>query len=561
MKKWNVLAEYDSDARDKQNKQTGVVDLLLANKGIVAQEDKEKFLNPPPILSLIKNFPQDFKSSLRKAKEIILQAIEINTPIVIHGDYDADGICSTAILYKIIKNELNYKNCFYFIPNRFEHGYGLSNDSIDDAVKMVNEKLDGLGKKSDKILFITVDSGITAAPQVDYIKTLGHDVIITDHHQKPDVLPKADCLIWDDEVVAASISWILGRVLGSKDQKTLGLCALATVTDLQPLRSYNRSIVKEGLEVLNKNPVLGIKKLMEVSGRSGGDITTYDLGWVLGPRLNASGRLEEAANALELLLENDENKALQIAQNLNQINSQRQDRTIEMFEIASIDENAAVPKIIISANENYHEGIIGLVAAKLAQKYYRPAVVISLSDKYGKGSVRSIKGIDVISLLRRFEDLFLNLGGHPLAAGFTILKENLQALESKLYEALDEFEDTSLFFPGLEIDLKILLSLVDVGFVKQIEVLKPFGIENREPLFLSTNVGVTSINLVGKEQKHLSLRLFGEGKVYKAIFFNGVDEIDNLNTGDKVDVVYSVKTNEFNGNINVELIIKDLVKL
>jgi single-stranded-DNA-specific exonuclease len=546
MKNWSVLGEY--------NGSDDVVDVLLELRGFETEAEKEAFLLPPPSLTFVKDFSAEFKRSLVKAKNIIEKAIEENVPIVVHGDYDADGICATAVLFNTLTNEKKYLNCFAFIPNRFDHGYGLSVKSIDAAVETLEASL---GERPKEALFISVDSGITSVEEVDYIKSLGFKIIITDHHQKPADLPKADCIVWDDRVVGTGLSWLLSKTIGSKNPRSVALAALATVTDLQPLLGMNRSIVKEGLAVLNKRPPLGIQKLLEVAGRSGGEITTYDLGWVVGPRLNASGRIVDARDSLELLISPEERLVGEIARKLNQVNTERQDKTVEMYEVAEDFSEDAPPKVIISANEDYHEGVIGLVAAKLAQKYYRPSIVISLGDGYGKGSVRSIPKVDVISLLREHEDLFVNLGGHPMAAGFTIAKENIPVLKKRLTSYFNKLDD-SLFEPVLNVDLKIPLGTVDTTLARKLDKLKPFGIGNKEPLFLSENVGVVGLTIVGKESNHLSLRLTDKGNYYKAIYFNGVEGNTDLRTGDRIDIVYKIKESEFNGVKRVELVIEDL---
>lgn len=544
--RWNVLAQFDNKKPGKSN---DVVEILLKKRGITSKTEREKFLNPPPILNLLKNFPDSFKKSTKNAAEIIKTAVKNNVPIVIHGDYDADGICATAILHKTIKDELGYKNCHAFIPNRFDHGYGLTKKSIDS-----------ISKKAKGGLLVTVDTGITSVDEISYAKEKGFKVIITDHHQKPEKLPKAKEIVWSDEVVGSGVAWILSKQLGSKDNQLLGLAALATVTDLQPLLGYNRSIVKEGLEILNDSTPLGIKILHQVAGRKG-EITTYDLGWVLGPRLNATGRMGTAEDALVLLLEQDEEDARKYAQKINSLNVDRQDKTMEMYDLASAENESSsgeLPKIIVSTHEDYHEGIIGLVAAKLSQTHYRPAIVVSLDDEYGKGSVRSIKGVDIISFLREFEDIFESVGGHPMAAGFTIKKANLDLMQKKIDEFVENYVLDEFLEPVLDVDLGIPLEIVDANFARKLEKMKPFGIGNKNPVFASFGVGVVGIDVVGRNQEHLSLKLLKGGNVYKAIYFGGADKFGDFALGDEIDIAYSAELKKFNGREYVDLIVKDL---
>jgi len=542
--KWNVL-ENTTDY-------TKIIDLLLENRNINTKKEKEDFLNLTNPLLYLKQTSPEFKKSLIKTKNLIFEAINNDSTIIIHGDYDADGICATAILYNTIQKELGYKKCVYFLPNRFEHGYGLSKKSIDTSLKLTETE--------QQVLFITVDCGITSLKEVEYIKQLEHKIIITDHHQKPETLPKADCIVWNDKIVGASIAWILGKTLGSKDTQSIGLAALATVTDVQPLVEMNRAIVKYGLATLNKKPPVGIQKLLEIAEKDGTNLTTYDLGWVIGPRINAAGRIENASDAVKLLTDTDIGQLEQIAEKLNKINMDRQNKTMQMFELASQFDSTEIPKIIISKHKDYHEGIIGLVASRLVKNHYRPAIVISLDDTHGKGSVRSIPGINIIKLLRQFEELFVNLGGHPMAAGFTIELENIEILENKLLRAIEEVVGEEIFQPVLDIDLEIPLRLVNMELLELVNQLQPFGVGNKEPLFVSRDVGIVDFKIVGREKTHLSLKLFDGNKKHKGIFFGGAKHANNLTMGDSVDVVYSLRKNEFNGFMSVDLMVKDLVK-
>lgn len=549
--KWNI--------KDKYNEKSEFIDILLEGRGITGDEEKARFLNPPPIFNMLKEMSDDFKDSAKEAVSKIESTIKEEVPIVIHGDYDADGICAVAILSRVLRNELGYEKAFSFIPNRFDHGYGLSKSSVDESWGKLEEKFENI----EKALLITVDSGITSVNEVEYAKSRGFDVIITDHHQKPDVLPDTETIVWNDQVVGAGIAWILAKLLKSSDRRLLGLAALATVTDLQPLFNYNRSIVKEGLEVLNKDPLPGIKALQQIAGRSDEKITTYDLGWVLGPRINASGRINDAEVALALLLEDGFDKAVEFAKSLNQINIERQQTTTEMYEMVTEISSDDLPKIIVSTNENYHEGIIGLVASKLVEKHYRPSIVISLNDDMAKGSVRSISGVNIIEFLRKFEDLFESVGGHPMAAGFTIKREKIETFREKVSEYANEYIDDEHLKPVLDVDLQIPIEIVDVKFLKILEKLKPFGIGNRSPVFASRNLGITNINLVGRGESHLSLELIDtdSGKKYRAIYFGGGWLADQIFLGDRVDIAYQAKENNYRGRTYVNLVLKDIKKI
>src|SRR3989338_4848532 len=505
MKRWEVKSEI----KDKDK----ILSTLLKNRGIF---DKEKFLNPPPLYSYLKSFPVDFKESLKLASQKINEYVKKDLPIVIHGDYDADGICSTAILYKTIYKNLKHKKCYAFIPDRFIHSYGLSKSSVSEIKKLVG---------GERALLITVDCGITATEEVKLAEEKGFEVIITDHHQRPAKLPKAFCIVWNDSVVASTIALLLSQTLGIKENDFVAFAALATVTDLQPLVGFNRPLVKEGLEILNSSTHIGLRKLLEVSGKTKDAISTYDLGWIIGPRLNSTGRLVNASESLQLLIEEDEAKLRQIANKLN---------------------------------ENFHEGVIGLIAAKLTQKYYRPSIVISMSDGIGKGSVRSISGIDIISILRKFEDLFESLGGHPMAAGFAIKKANIAKLKISLEKYCEKNIDKTLLIPFIDIDAEVPLNILDVKVLEELQKMEPFGIGNLEPVFMSKNVGVTSVNTVGKDANHLSFKFLFNGKYYKGILFSRKKEFSNIKIGDLVDIAFNLKSNVYNRKKYMDLMIREM---
>lgn len=519
----------------------------------ISDKEQEYFLNPVNSETLIEKFDGEINESLQKAKTIISNTMEKGNPIVIHGDYDADGICATTILAYTIRKILKYDNVHTFIPNRFKNSYGITTSSVDECVSKCTKSTDNF-----EGLLISVDTGITANDAVDYAHTRGFKVIITDHHQKPKLLPKAECIVWTDILVGSGVSWILSSYLGLKDNNMKSLVALATVTDLQPVLGINRSLVKEGLEEINNNPSIGLKALLEVSGRYGNEITTYDLGWVLGPRLNATGRISDANIVLDLLLEENYDHALELAKTINASNIDRQDKTEAMYNVVALLDKTNLPKIILTVDDEYHEGIIGLIAARLVQEYYRPSIVISLNNGIGKGSVRSVKGLDIITFLRKFEDLFESLGGHPMAAGFSIKEENISILQKLIIEEAEKTVDEKILQPFLDIDLEIPIQFVDLEFLLEIESMKPFGVGNRAPMFVSKQVGIVGLNIVGKTQSHLSLKLTKDNRYYKGILFNQAALFSNLKVGDLVDIAYSIEKNVYNGITYVNLILKDI---
>lgn len=545
MVKWDVLGKY--------KKGSDVVLEILKQRGIA---DKEDFLKDHSLKECVEQMPADFRQSLKKASNYINELMSLGRTIIVFGDYDSDGINAAAILYNFLKKEKGYDKVSYFIPNRFDHSYGISKVAIDDVLKEVGSKA--------PVLFITVDVGITAFNEVEYIKKLGNFVVLTDHHQKPEKLPNADCIVWNDSVCGAGISWLLTRFLGSKDKKSISMAALATVTDLQKLTGFNREVVKKGLGVLNSTPPLGLKKLLEASGKEIGEITSYELGWVLGPRLNASGRMETAKDSIRILVEDDNKLLSELAESLNSKNIQRQEKTLEMYEVAdNFDEKGKkkLPKVIFSSDKKYHEGIIGLVAAKLVQTYYRPAIVMCVMDDYAKGSVRSISGVNIIEMLREFSDMFIDLGGHPMAAGFTIDRKKIAQFEKKFLKYAESKIDEKFLTPTLNVDMKIPVGIINEKLLNEIEKMKPFGIGNEQPLFVSEDLGIVNADIIGKDKRHLKLSLYDGNKYYKAIYFGGVEYEKDLKAGEKIDLVYTLKKNEYNGNKYVDLVVRDFRKV
>ena len=353
---------------------------------------------------------------------------------------------------------------------------------------------------------------------------------------------------------------MFSKFLGSKDKRNIELAALATVTDVAPLLGFNRTIVKAGLEQLNADPLPGIREIMRAAGRAGIEITVYDLGWVIGPRLNASGRLVDAKKSLSLFIEDDPEKITQSAQELNSLNEDRQGKTLDMYGLAEDFDKDHLPKIIFSESSEYHEGIIGLVAARLTQKYFRPSIVVSLADGMGKGSVRSVKGFDVTEFLRRFEDLFVSLGGHPMAAGFSIEQKNISELKKRIIEEADKSLSDELLIPEILIDLDIPAKIIEPNLLSEIDKMKPFGMGNEEPVFAAKNLGVSEISLMGKENQHARIKFYKDGKYLKGVLFDGAKEAEKYKYGDVIDAAFYLKKNEYNGSIYVDLIIKDMKK-
>jgi single-stranded-DNA-specific exonuclease len=519
---------------------------LLAMRGLSEEDLKPK--SPKEILpELFALFPQ-----VEEAVRLIIKAAGEERAIVIHGDYDADGICATALLWEALYYNLGYKNTHPFIPNRFDHGYGLSGESLQEVAE-----------KYPKALIVTVDCGITAAKEVEKAKERGLEVIITDHHQPPENLPKAHAILWTDKLAGASIAWVLGSALRARSEATsresgLDLLALATIADIQPLTGSNRVLVKAGLKQLNTTSRLGLQELYKASGLSGKKITPFEVGWVLAPRINASGRLKDAKEALRLLVTKSKTQAFEIASVLDTTNRERQKLTLEQYELAKQQVlcTQEIPNILWVKSGEFHEGVIGLVAGKLAQEFYRPAVVLAASKEELKASARSIPGVDIIEILRRLEHLSCSMGGHSGAAGFSLLPDQVEEFEKLLLKE-GEAIDKELFAKKLFIDALVKPSEVDMDLLTFFQDLGPFGEGNPAPRLALEKVQVQDYALLGSENSHLKMVVKSEGGIFTALWFSYPPEfLSVLERGSALDLAFTLRENSYNGKKELQLILK-----
>lgn len=532
---------------------------LLINRNINTVCDAEIFLNPD--IKYLRN-PYEMKD-IRNAVCRIEKALKEKEKICIYGDYDVDGITSVAMLYRfLIKHD---GNVFYYIPNRIDEGYGLNNDAIN---KIIDMNVD---------LIITVDCGIKSVDEVKQINEAGIDIIITDHHECGDSLPKAYAIINpnQDECnyafkhlagggVTFRLICALCDFLCCKDEALdfLDLTALATVADVVPLIGENRIIVKSGIEALRQTNNIGLNALMQVCGINPRDIDTYHLGFILAPRINAAGRMKDANIAVELLTTDDKDRAYEIAKELDESNSYRQTIENNILESANSiiekDIDIKSDKIIVIDNASWHVGVIGIVASRITEKYNLPTIVISVEDGIGKGSARSIPGFNIYEAISKCEDLIEKYGGHELAAGVTIRQENINPFRKRINQVAREMFQGKVLYPEIHVDYKLDNKDVLLNILEEIEMLKPFGAGNPIPLFVYRSLRVTDIRTVGNNNKHLFLYL-NDGKNYaKAIGFNLGYMINHIEVNQKIDIICSVGKNVWNGAVNAQLHIKDI---
>ncbi|MDD5415619.1 MAG: single-stranded-DNA-specific exonuclease RecJ [Candidatus Daviesbacteria bacterium] len=534
-------------------KSDNLVEQLLINRGIKTEKEKEQFFHPK-----ISDFASDLQiPGIKRANKRILQAIERGELIIVYGDYDADGICAAAVLYKGLTS-IGAKVLPY-IPHREKEGYGISNIGLQSV------------KNSGAVVVVTVDNGIAAADQAKFAKSLGLDLIITDHHipaerkNKP-LWPDAYAIIHSTKMCGAAVAWCLIKDLIEKELATelLQFVAIATICDLIPLFDLNRAFVFEGLKILNQTKNPGLLSLIKESGISLGEIGSFEVGYIVGPRLNAMGRLEHAIDSLRLLCTKDPVKAKRLAKLLADTNITRQKMTMEALEQAKllIDKQK---KIHVIFSKDWSAGIIGLVAGRVCEEYSRPAIAISVGEEISKGSARSIDGINIIELIRKHSDILIDAGGHPGAAGFSLLSKHIEVFKKRLEEiaiALPEEKKV------LEIDAEVISKQLNKTLIHELQKFEPFGLGNRRPVFVTKNMQVSDIRTVG-EGKHLKFKVSpsvilsgaqrSEGSnAIDAIAFGMGDWVNLLKSGQMLNLAYNLELDTYNGNDKVQLKVKDI---
>jgi len=532
-KTWKLLSKV-SNKKEKD----WLTKLLAKNRGITSPQELDEFLNP--------SFEQITGQSIgntKKAIDRIEKAIKNKEKVIIYSDYDADGICATAIMWEALY-DLGIKVMPY-VPHRIKEGYGLANPAISDLAKQ--------GVK----LIITVDHGVTAIDQVEHAKKLGIDVIITDHHVLPKKLPDSYALTHTTSLCGAGVSWRLAwdivaklnRSYQEKLKSKLELASIATIADLVPLIGANRAIVKIGLEKLASTKRFGINALIKATGITP-PIGTYEIGHIIAPRINAMGRIEHGLDALRLICAKNRNQAEELASLLTKTNSKRQDLTSKAIESAFtlVKEEQSVGVI---THPTWHEGIIGLVASRLVETYHRPFIVIAKGEVYSKGSARSVPGFNIVEAIRA-SGTFLNAGGHPMAAGFTIETKQIEIFSAQINKYAQTNLTDDMLEPVVNIESELETKDISTQTLSQIKRFEPFGMGNPEPVFLTRHMEVEDVRGVGPTSAHLKLQLSS----HSAIGFNMGEFRARIRPGYKIDAVYTLNDDKYNGGFQLKL--KDL---
>lgn len=553
MKRWNILNK--TKFKDATDVNKNIIKILLENRGLTDKKTIQEFLNPKLDQVAVDSVGID-KKQLKKATDRIYDAIKNHEQIIIYGDYDVDGITGTAILWETLHGMK--AKVLPYLPDRIDEGYGLSIKGIENIMSQTP------GIK----LIITVDNGIVAEEAVQFAKEQGIEVIITDHHTIDKKLPDAFAIVHTTRMCGAGIAWLIAQQFKKKngeyqieDDEHLELAALGTVADLVPLTGANRTIVKFGLEKICRTRRPGLIELFKQAGIEKEVFGVYEIGFLIAPRLNAAGRIENAMDSLRLLCTNNKAKARELAEQLEITNRERQFLMKQAAEHASLSVKTqeSLKKILIVAHENYAQGVIGLVAGKLVEEYYRPSIVISKGEKYSKASARSVSGFNIIEFLRSTPEYFVNVGGHPMAAGFTIETEKIIVFKEFLETTAEKLIDGETLTKSVRIDCELPLSAVSKDLFTSITQLEPFGMANPQPVFATRDVVIDDIRVLGRERKHLKLQVRpSNSQLFEAIAFNMGEFAKDLKIGDTIGLAYMIDENTWNGNTKLQLKIKDI---
>jgi single-stranded-DNA-specific exonuclease len=560
-KRWVLKPPAPTEFVQTANTSSPIVAHLLYQRGLQSAEAVDAFLSSDYRSGLHDPF---LLKGMRAAATRIAHAILEHEPMAVYGDFDTDGVTAVTLLIQVIRAMGG--DIQPYIPHRIREGYGLNTDAIDQLIA------------ADTRLLITVDCGISNAREVVYAMEHGLDVIVTDHHTPPEILPQAlavinpkqaDCPYPYKGLVGVGIAYKvvqalvrLGIKMPLRGRDLLDVVALGTVADMGPLDGENRILVKVGLESLNTSQRPGLQALISAAGLIQGRITASDIGYMLAPRLNAAGRLDDAVIAYQLLLAEDMSVARQLAQQLNEANSERQRLTKETQQIALAQVQAQGKdrnRIVVVDGAEYPAGVVGLVAARLVEELGRPVLLIERGEEHSRGSARSIVGFSIIDALNHCADLFVRFGGHMAAAGFTLPTNQIATLEARLNEyaatRLPEIPE-----PVLDIDIETPLTALNWDLLGAIQALEPFGQANPQPILMSQHVRVLQAQTRGADRQHLKLRIADAagGPEYDAIAFRLGHLAGYFSKYPWLDIAYTFEPHEWNGQRTLQLNIKDL---
>jgi len=536
---------------------------LMVQRDITSPVEANAFFSP----SLDYLHDPFLMKDMNLAVDRISTAVKKNERILVYGDYDVDGTTAVALMYSFLREQ--YSNVEYYIPDRYKEGYGVSFQGLDFAYQ-----------NNCKVV-ITLDCGIKAVEKIKYARTKGLDVIICDHHYPGDEIPKAVAVLDPKqpycnypykELSGCGVGFKLvhayARVHGipfSSISHYLDLVAVSIASDIVPITGENRILAYFGLKQLNESPRTGLREIIRESEVSRA-LTIEDVVFKIGPRINAAGRMETGSKAVDLLVSTDTRLATGISKEINNFNIERRsvDRiiTTEAMRMISEDQRTVNSRTTVLYNPSWKKGVIGIVASRLIETYYRPTVILTESNGFATGSARSVQGYDLYQAIEACSDLLESFGGHMFAAGLTLKKENIKPFMERFEEYVHKTITDDQLVPRIFVDTEISLSEINEEFFKTLSLFQPFGPENMSPVFISRNVFDTGAGrMVGSSGEHLKLDLCQEStgsKTLPAIAFSQADHFDYIRGGNPFDICYSVEMNDFRGNKNLQLNIRDI---
>lgn len=557
-KRWNVI-ESDRTAVQGLVEKLNISPILaqvLVNRHIETAEDARRYLYD----SLDDGYDSFLMKGMERAVERISRAIDNDENIIIYGDYDVDGITSTSLLYMVL-HELGAVPSFY-IPERQSEGYGLNKEALQ---RLQEQHTD---------LVITVDCGISSFDIIEQYKQ-SMDIIVTDHHEPPSQLPQAytvlnpkqkDCPYPFKELAGVGVAYKLCQALwktrkGEDFTKYTEIVALGTIADLVPLRDENRILVKAGLEKIKNGENIGLQALLQVSSLDKNLINAGRIAFTVAPRLNAAGRISHAEQGVRLLLETNEDKARRMASSLSELNRERQDveHAIATEAISQIEkEHRTKDGVLIAHGEGWHVGVIGIAASRLVEKYYRPSLVISVHEGVGKGSCRSISGFNMYEALKSADDLLLQYGGHPMAAGFSIAAENIEAFRQRLNEYAAKNMTAEAYIPAVSIDAALQETDITLDAIAELSQLEPYGMGNSRPVFSMYHCAVEELRPIGRDKQHVRMSMDCNGVRLQGVGWSMASLCEAILAGDEVDVAFQLERNDFNGTSSPQLVLQDV---
>ena len=565
-KRWviNTPPEWAKiDALSKDLDCSYVIANLLLQRGVNTAEEAHAFFNPT--LNMLHD--PFLMKDMDKAVTRLERAIGNEEKIMIYGDYDVDGTTAVALLYKYLKNKC--ENPEYYIPDRYTEGYGVSIRAIDYAAE------NGIS------LMIVTDCGVKAVEKVRYAKSKGVDVIICDHHTPGDELPDAvavldpqrkDCNYPYRWLSGCGVSFKLAQAYSLRHNlpmsdlyKLLDLVCVSIASDIVPITGENRILAYFGLLQLNQNPSLGLKTILKFSGIDK-DLTVNDIVFRIGPKINAAGRVESGNKSVELLIADDEKKAAEVAGSINNFNDQRKkldhDITEEALEYINQSHYDQTQKATVLYNPNWHKGVIGIVASRLTEYYYRPTVILTESNGLATGSARSVEGFDLYYAISQCSEYLENYGGHKYAAGLTLKLEYIARFKAKFQKIVSETITEEMLTPQINIDVQIKLNDITAELYTMIQKFAPFGPNNTIPVFMTDNVtNFIGSKQVGRNNEHLKLVVVDDTRLCNdrsGIAFGMGEDFSRISKGEYFDICYTLQENEFMGRSDIQMMIRDI---